>query len=397
MIAFPLGGIGTGTISLGGRGQLRDWEIFNRPDKGNVPSYCFPALWVQSGAAKPLARVLEARLEPPYERTSDGLGSANVPGLPRLEGAIFTGAYPLARIEFRDAKLPVRVELEAFNPFVPLDVEASGLPVAILRYVIKNPGSAPAQVSVALSIENPVGGAGRQCLFREEQGLCGLYIDNPFLAERDPLQGSLALCAVGAPAGSFTYLKGWKRAQWWDGALAFWDDFSADGALNSDAPAAMPVGSLAVKQSVPGGREARVTFLIAWHFPNRTPERCGWSAVKGEEKAPIGNHYTAKFKDAWEVCRQVAPELPALEARTRKFVETFRGSTLDPAVLDAASSTLSTLRTNTCFRTADGEFHGFEGCNDHAGCCHGSCTHVWNYEQATAFVFPSLARSLRES
>ena len=39
MIAFPLGGIGTGTISLGGRGQLRDWEIFNRPDKGNSPDY----------------------------------------------------------------------------------------------------------------------------------------------------------------------------------------------------------------------------------------------------------------------------------------------------------------------------------------------------------------------
>ena len=44
MIAFPLGGIGTGTVSLGGRGQLRDWEIFNRPDKGNTPEYCFPAL-----------------------------------------------------------------------------------------------------------------------------------------------------------------------------------------------------------------------------------------------------------------------------------------------------------------------------------------------------------------
>ena len=33
-IAFPLGGIGTGTISLGGWGQLRDWEILNRPAKG---------------------------------------------------------------------------------------------------------------------------------------------------------------------------------------------------------------------------------------------------------------------------------------------------------------------------------------------------------------------------
>ncbi len=31
MIAFPLGGIGAGSISLGGRGELRDWEIFNRP------------------------------------------------------------------------------------------------------------------------------------------------------------------------------------------------------------------------------------------------------------------------------------------------------------------------------------------------------------------------------
>jgi hypothetical protein len=31
-IAFPLGGIGTGTVSLGGRGDLRDWEIFNRPN-----------------------------------------------------------------------------------------------------------------------------------------------------------------------------------------------------------------------------------------------------------------------------------------------------------------------------------------------------------------------------
>src|SRR4051812_65845 len=69
-IAFPLGGVCAGSISLGGRGQLRDWEIFNRPDKGNSPSYAFPAIWAQAGSDKPVARVLESRIQPPYEGSS---------------------------------------------------------------------------------------------------------------------------------------------------------------------------------------------------------------------------------------------------------------------------------------------------------------------------------------
>ncbi len=36
-IALPVGGIGTGTVSMGGRGNLMDWEIMNRPAKGYNP------------------------------------------------------------------------------------------------------------------------------------------------------------------------------------------------------------------------------------------------------------------------------------------------------------------------------------------------------------------------
>ena len=33
-VAMPIGGIGTGTVSINGRGSLVDWEIMNIPGKG---------------------------------------------------------------------------------------------------------------------------------------------------------------------------------------------------------------------------------------------------------------------------------------------------------------------------------------------------------------------------
>lgn len=58
---------------------------------------------------------------------------------------------------------------------------------------------------------------------------------------------------------------------------------------------------------------------------------------------------------------------------------------------------LSTLRSQTFFfRTSDGNPFGWEGCLDHAGSCLGSCTHVWNYDLATPFLFSSMAKRMRE-
>ena len=82
--------------------------------------------------------------------------------------------------------------------------------------------------------------------------------------------------------------------------------------------------------------------------------------------------------------------------RSQQFVTALRETTVPDGVRDAAVSNLSTLVTQTCFRTSDGVFHGFEGSLDNAGCCFGSCTHVWNYEAATASLFPTLSRSFRE-
>jgi non-lysosomal glucosylceramidase len=397
-IAFPLGGVCAGAISLGGRGQLRDWEIFNRPDKGNAPSYAFPAIWVQAGNRKPIARVLESRIQPPFEGSS-GLGTRNAPGLTRLASATFTGEFPLARIDFADSTLPVRVSLEAFSPFIPHEPDESGLPVAVLRYRVTNPGATAAKVSIAWSIDNPTGRTQQKDTrvndYRTADRLAGLFMHSPELPDADPLKGSFAVAALDPASGRVTYLRGWERSRWWNAPMFFWDDFSADGELGPEAKEMGTVGALALSRTIAPGAHAAFAFLLAWHFPNRTPRRCGWSANRGEEDTLIGNHYTTRFADAWAAADFAASNLPALEAKTRRFAAAIRESTIPTAIKDAASANLSTLVTPVCFRTADGEFHGFEGANDHAGCCHGSCTHVWNYETATAHIFPSFARSLR--
>ncbi|HEX4758073.1 MAG TPA: GH116 family glycosyl-hydrolase [Terracidiphilus sp.] len=409
MISFPLGGVAAGSLGLGGRGQLDNWEIFNRPNKGFRPSYAFPSIWAQAGGAKPLAHVLEARIQPPYEG-SDGLGANNAPGLSRLESATFTGEYPLAHIDFEDRSLPVKVELDAFSPFIPHEPDDSGLPVAILRYRVTNPGPATAHVGIAFSIDNPVNtsednrgaaaqrnNGGRANEYRTGNGLAGLVMNNPSLASDDPMNGEFVLAATPETGTEVSHWEGWPAGRWWNSPLLFWDQFSKSGEMSATPDAHNTVGVLCLKRSIPPGQSARFQFLLGWRFPNRTPDWCGWSAPTGEGKTIIGNAYAVRFKSAWDAVAYTAANLDSLESRTRMFAGALRESTLPAVVKEAASANLSTLATTTCFRTADGEFHGFEGSNDQRGCCFGNCTHVWNYETTTGFLFPSFARSLRRN
>ncbi len=271
MIAFPLGGVGAGSVSLGGRGQLRDWEIFNRADKGNNLSYALPSIWVQTSDGKRTARVLEARYQPPYEG-QNGLGSENAPGFPRLASARFTGEYPFSRIDFEDDAVPVRVSLEAFSPFIPHEPDDSGLPMAVLRYRVSNPGLQSTRVALAWSIENPVippdGISSRNpeldkrtSEFRSSSDLSGLFMTNPGLIETDLFHGSFLLALLNQGDGKLSYLRGWPYGRWWNSPLLFWDDFSADGELGAEAERRNAVGALCLSRIIRAGGQRRMSFF----------------------------------------------------------------------------------------------------------------------------------------
>jgi len=151
-IGMPVGGICAGQLYLGGDGRLWHWDIFNLPQARNFtdsggPNYARPPkphFPLEQGFA------LKARIgDQTHIRTLDSREF-------NARFISFRGAYPLGFVRYQDPDLPLAISLEAFSPFIPLNVEDSSLPATILRFRVKNTGSAEAQVELGGWLENAV-------------------------------------------------------------------------------------------------------------------------------------------------------------------------------------------------------------------------------------------------
>jgi len=428
--AFPLGGIGTGNVSVGARGELRDWELMNHPDKGRLLPFTFFAIHAAPAAGEAVTRVLESRLAGPHE-FDEGYVSSRVAGLPRLRESRMRGEYPVLEIDFEDDRLPVDVSFTAFTPLVPLDVEESGIPAAVLRYRVHNPSTETVAVTVVGSLSNPIGlrdtRDARKPTFdgtpsiewREDGPLRGLQYGTD-LDPHDLRFGSMSLVTAD---DSTTAKPQWLTGFWQDGVQSFWNDLREDGRLDPESVFSLDtkpggllaiehgtlsdedlkarltkvrVGSLGIVHELAPGESRDFEFLLAWSFPNRSR---GWHGnVIGDDPNAdqvMLNHYATRFADSWAAAAHLHGHLPALETSTRAFRDSLYGGTLDAAVTDALGANIAALRSTTCFLLDDGRFVAWEGSFDHAGSCEGTCTHVWNYAQTVAHLFPSLERSAR--
>jgi uncharacterized protein (DUF608 family) len=107
--------------------------------------------------------------------------------------------------------------------------------------------------------------------------------------------------------------------------------------------------------------------------------------------------YCSRFKSIEEVNTYWNTHYDELRHKSSLFKDAFFASSLPPEVIEAVASNLTILKSPTVMRQYDGRLWSFEGCGDSWGCCHGSCTHVWNYAQAIPHLFPALERSLRHT
>jgi uncharacterized protein (DUF608 family) len=171
-IGMPVGGIGCGQLYLGGDGRLWLWDLFNQPPPPDFGDYRGPHY------AKPLAP------ESPFEQGfALAVGPADRAMVRPLDTRgfreiTFRGEYPVGHVEYRDADCPVEVALEAFSPFIPLEVDDSSLPLTVMEFTLTNPGRATVEVAVAGWLENAAclgsgrpGRGERHNAFRTERGL----------------------------------------------------------------------------------------------------------------------------------------------------------------------------------------------------------------------------------
>jgi len=429
-VAMPIGGIGTGTVSLGGRGDLRDWEIMNRASKGFTPKQ--GDSWFANGPSVLLytcdqdgkrdTRLLEGPIDPVLYEGQAGC-DLNNHNYPRMDSVEYRTAYPLAELSFEKAGLPVAVSLQAFNPMIPGNVPDSSIPCAQFVYWLKNESAGAVKASVCFSMPNYIGAdrhvATKNCYaithdygprdnvneFRKDAGIQGILMRSDGVPQDHSTWGTMAITTdVDLDV---TYRTRWARLSWGDTMLDFWDDFSEDGRLEERTNTRPdPLASLCVSVDLQPGEETAVPFLLTWHFPNRP----SWDSAEIEDQLDettgektkkqgiptVGNHYCTEYSDAWDVAHREFARMPELEAKTVAFVERFLASDVPDVIKEAALFNLVALRSQTCFRTPDGHFFGWEGTHNSGGCCFGSCTHVWNYEQGLGYVFGELSRDMRE-
>lgn len=395
-IVFPIGGIGSGCIGLAGNGTLRDFEIFNRPNKCSYNKYTSFVVKAENETKVLDMRALNGEyrgsLMGDWGNIGQGVERYTMAGLPCFAEYEFDGEFPMAKIEFSDENFPAKVQTEAYNPFIPMNEDDSSIPCAIFNITFKNITDEPLKYTTAFNVTNPCEKAAYN-RFTEKGAVSGILLGNDAYGKDDAEYGDIF---VATGEKNISYQEYWRRNSWYEGLEMFWNDMGKYGSLqnrhfdgNYDGEI---TATLSATVDVAPGEEQTVTFVLGWYYPNCINY---WNPPKENNKT-WKNYYAKMFDGSTDVCEYVLKSKQRLYEDTYKFKQAIHSQTMPEHIIDAVCANLAVLKSPTCLRLEDGTLYGFEGCSNNEGSCEGSCSHVWNYQYALPFLFPRLERTMRD-
>lgn len=416
-ISFPLGGIGSGSIGLSGNGSFVDIEIFNRPNKATTAEFTHFAIKAEDDKRVIDARVLHTDKLSGYvgslERaryTGYGFGPdrGTMAGFPHFDKGEFNGRFPIAELDFAHDKFPGNVTMTAFNPFIPTNEDDSSIPAAFFEFEIENTHDKKLTYTLALSCNNYYAKQNAVNTYGTKQDMQYIFLSNM----NDKQTTDYGDLTIATDCENVSFQEYWFRGSWFDNVSVFWNDFTTFGALKNrnyeketdihQVFKDRDIATLAARVEMGAHTKKKIRFVLSWHMPYMRNfwqiTHIGLSEAETKKRRAVAwkNYYAVLFENSLASATYAMRNFTKLYEYTKIYTDIIYRSALPEAVLDAVTANISILKSTTCLRLEDGSFYGFEGVHAHLGSCEGTCTHVWSYAYAAAYLFPKLERSARK-
>ncbi len=401
-IAFPLGGMGAGMLPITGCGAFTQVSLRHTPNlEGDACQ--FSAICVKGEENKTL--VLEGPVPPGLSYDSVLRWGGDYHGLPRFECCEFKSEFPFATLELSDDDFPLNVSLSAWSPFIPGNADDSSLPFAALEYTFENKTDEAVEATYSFNAKNLISlyhNAHADVARVEKRGNSLLFIQPP----REGAEWEEGCFSATVLEDDCAVNPAWFRGEWFDAITLAWKDACSGEPVEKEAypetEKPSPGGSLFVPIRLAPNEKKTVKVLFNWFVPKSDiGSQCATAAGIDSEQSAAGKlyqpWYSARFATFDALLVYSVENYNGLQEKSRAFATCLSSSTLPAEVLDAVSSNLAILKSPTVLRQHDGRLWGWEGSNETKGSCPGTCTHVWNYAQAVAHLFPGLERGLRET
>ncbi|MCO5576434.1 hypothetical protein L7F22_030244 [Adiantum nelumboides] len=279
----PLGGMGSGSIGRGFRGEFRRWQL--------VPGVCEEApvlanqfsVFASRDGGKQYSSVL-------YPGRPTELGAADSAGISSwdwiMDGqhSTYHAVFPRAWTIYEGEPDPeLKISCRQISPFIPNNYRESCLPSAVFSYTVVNTGKGNASVSLLFTWANSVGGLSHLSgghfneSFKEGDGVSGVLLHHKTAKGHPPITFAIAaqnttdvhvsVCpcfSLSGKDGEFSADNMWKEMKE-HGAFNenHWNSFP----VSVSSPGSSIASAVAARVSLQPHEKKTVTFSLVWDAP----------------------------------------------------------------------------------------------------------------------------------
>lgn len=295
----PIGGIGSGTIGRGFKGEFCRFQLFpgmyeNRTVKSDVFIVC-----VRSNGETVYQQVLSHR----KPKKTLSAWTWGFPG----QDATYTGLFPQAWTEYTLKPIGLKLICWQTSPVIPNNYQDSCLPVSVFTWEVINESSTEVQVSIAFAFKNGTG---------SRRDASGGRWNEPFSIDDGAVSGVLMHqtvrnipCTVGIAAHKKDGV-GVSHTTSFDPmgtGQTLWDALKHDGHLSGSSESSektmkrqQVASAVCAQVTVPPSEHRQLDFCLVWDMPKVSFRACPdvtftkrytrWFGSDGKASAKLASH-----------------------------------------------------------------------------------------------------------